>query len=71
VVTGSQDTIEKAGYESIHGGTTVGVMGVLIEKRACLGVFKRDLACHALTPADIARAHQPNTWASGGPSQAR
>jgi len=39
VVTGFHKTIEKGGYESIHGGTTLGVMGVLIEKRACLGVI--------------------------------
>jgi len=39
VVTGFQDNIEKGGYESIHGGTTLVVMGVLIEKRACLGVI--------------------------------
>jgi len=59
VVTGFHKTIEKGGYESLHGGATLGVMGVLIEKRACLGVIQRDLACHALTPAKIARAHQP------------
>ena len=39
MVTGFQDTIEKGGYESIHGGTKLGVMRVLIEKRACLGVI--------------------------------
>jgi len=39
VVSEFHKTIEKGGYESIHGGTTSGVMGVLIEKRACLGVF--------------------------------
>jgi len=39
VVTGIHETIEKGGYESIHGGTTLGLMGVLIEKRACLGVI--------------------------------
>ena len=39
VVTGFHETIENGGYESIHGGSTLGVMGVLIEKRACLGVI--------------------------------
>jgi len=38
-VTGFHKTIEKGGYESTHEGTTLGVMGVLIEKRACLGVI--------------------------------
>jgi len=39
VVTEFHKTIEKGGYESAHGGATSGVMGVLIEKRACLGVI--------------------------------
>ena len=39
VVTGFHKTIDKGGYESIHGGATLSVMGVLIEKRACLGVI--------------------------------
>jgi len=39
-VTGFHKTIEKGGYQSIHGGTTLGVMGVLIEKR---GVFEHYL----------------------------
>ena len=38
-MTGFHKTIEKGGYESTRGGTTLGVMGVLIEKRACLGVI--------------------------------
>ena len=38
-MTGFHKTIEKGGYESIHGGTTLGVMGALVEKRACLGVI--------------------------------
>ena len=38
VVTGFHDTIEKGSYESICGGTTSGVMGVLIKKRSCVGV---------------------------------
>jgi len=59
VVTGIHKSIEKGGYESIYGGPTLGVMGVLIKKRACLGVFKLDLACHAPTPAKIAPDHQP------------
>jgi len=59
VVTGFHKTIEERGYEPIHGGTTLVVMGVLVEKRAFSGVIYRDLACHALTPAKIARAHQP------------
>jgi len=38
VVTGFHKTIKKGGYESIHGVTDFGVIGVLAEKRACLGV---------------------------------
>jgi len=38
-MTGFHKTIEKEGYESMHGGATFGVMGVLVEKRACLGVI--------------------------------
>ena len=66
MVSGFHKTIEKGCYESIHGGTTLGVMGVLIEKRACLGVIERDLACHALTQAKIARAHQPYPGGGAG-----
>ena len=40
MVTEFQDTIVKGGYESIHGGSTLGVMGVLIKKK---GVFGRYL----------------------------
>ena len=39
MVTGFHKTIEKRGYESIRGGTTLGVMGVLIERWAYLGVI--------------------------------
>jgi len=39
VVTGFHETIEEGGCESIRGGTSSGVMGVLIEERACLGVI--------------------------------
>ena len=38
-MTGFHKTIEKGGYESIHAGTTLGVIGVLIDKRACLGTI--------------------------------
>ena len=38
-MTGFHKTIEKEGYESIHGGTTLGVMVVLIARRACLSVI--------------------------------
>jgi len=62
-VTGFHKTIEKGGYASIHRGATFGVIGVLIEKRACLGDTSRDIASHALTPAKIDRAHQPEQGA--------
>jgi len=38
-VTGFHKTIDRGGYELIYGGATLVVMVVLIEKRACLGVF--------------------------------
>ena len=39
MVTGFHKSMEKGAYESILRGTNSGVMGVLIKKRACLGVI--------------------------------
>jgi len=45
-------------------GNYFGRDALSLEKGACLGVISRDLACHALTPANFVREHQTYSYAA-------